>query len=132
MPARIPSLATIILALADLGTAMPLQDALEQRGHAVTWDGASASGPADEGTSADVVLLDAESETLVQHALDELMRSRTTLIIAHRLATVLKADQIVVMDHGRIVDIGTHHELVRRDSLYARLAELQFGDTSAV
>jgi subfamily B ATP-binding cassette protein MsbA len=80
----------------------------------------------DEATSA----LDAESERLVQQALERLMRDRTTLIIAHRLATVLKANRLVVMDRGRIVDIGTHDELVRRDSLYKRLAELQFGEGS--
>ncbi|HSN71905.1 MAG TPA: ATP-binding cassette domain-containing protein, partial [Steroidobacteraceae bacterium] len=77
----------------------------------------------DEATSS----LDAESERLVQEALERLMRGRTTIIIAHRLATVLKADRIVLMNHGRIVDIGTHAELIQRAPLYARLAELQFG-----
>nr|WP_281517708.1 ABC transporter transmembrane domain-containing protein [Ferranicluibacter rubi] len=76
----------------------------------------------DEATSA----LDAESETLVQTALDGLMRTRTTLVIAHRLATVLKADRILVMDQGRIVEDGTHASLVRQGGLYARLARLQF------
>lgn len=78
----------------------------------------------DEATSS----LDAESERVVQEALERLMQGRTTIIIAHRLATVLKATRIVVMDQGRIVDIGSHDELIRRDSLYTRLAELQFGE----
>ncbi len=76
----------------------------------------------DEATSS----LDAESETLVQTALEELMRERTTLVIAHRLATVLSCDRIVVMDQGRIVEQGTHASLVASGGLYARLARLQF------
>ena len=78
----------------------------------------------DEATSA----LDAESERLVQGALDRLMQGRTTIVIAHRLATVLEADRIVVMDYGRIVAQGTHVELLRGNELYARLAALQFTD----
>ena len=62
----------------------------------------------------------------MHHALERLMQNRTTIIIAHRLATVLKANRIVVLDQGRIVDVGTHAELVARNTLYARLAELQF------
>ena len=76
----------------------------------------------DEATSA----LDAESETLVQTALEELMRHRTTLVIAHRLATVLSCDRILVLDQGRIVEEGTHASLVAAGGLYARLARLQF------
>jgi ATP-binding cassette subfamily B protein len=76
----------------------------------------------DEATSA----LDAHSERLVQTALDRLMQGRTTLVIAHRLATVLSCHRIVVLDAGRIVDIGSHAELVQRCELYARLARLQF------
>jgi len=76
----------------------------------------------DEATSS----LDAESERLVQQALDRLMQGRTTLVIAHRLATVLKCDRILVMDQGRIVEEGTHESLVAKGGLYARLARLQF------
>ncbi|MCO5064646.1 MAG: ABC transporter transmembrane domain-containing protein [Rhizobiaceae bacterium] len=76
----------------------------------------------DEATSA----LDAESEQFVQRALEDLMGGRTTLAIAHRLATVLKADRIIVMDDGRIVEQGTHAALVKKNGIYARLARLQF------
>jgi ATP-binding cassette subfamily B protein len=79
----------------------------------------------DEATSA----LDAESERLVQAALDQAMQERTTLVIAHRLATVLRADRIVVMDDGRVVEEGTHAQLIAKGGLYARLAELQFRAT---
>ena len=80
----------------------------------------------DEATSA----LDAENERLVQSALDEAMTGRTTLVIAHRLATVLKADRIVVMDQGRVVEQGRHAELAARGGLYAKLAALQFGQAA--
>jgi ATP-binding cassette, subfamily B, bacterial len=80
----------------------------------------------DEATNA----LDAESETVVQEALEALMEGRTTLVIAHRLATIKSADRIVVMDEGRIVEEGTHQSLIARNGLYARLAELQFEDVA--
>jgi ATP-binding cassette subfamily B protein len=76
----------------------------------------------DEATSS----LDAESERLVQEALDEIMPGRTTLVIAHRLATVRKADRILVLDHGSVVAEGNHEELIEHNPLYARLSELQF------
>ena len=81
----------------------------------------------DEATSA----LDAESERLVQDALSRLMTGRTTIVIAHRLATVRAADRIVVMDEGRIVEEGPHTALVAQGGLYARLASLQFQDVPA-
>ena len=81
----------------------------------------------DEATSA----LDAENERLVQQALHDAMTGRTTLVIAHRLATVLRADRIVVMDEGRVVEQGTHAALVAKGGLYAHLAKLQFGNQAA-
>jgi ATP-binding cassette, subfamily B, bacterial len=81
----------------------------------------------DEATSA----LDAESERAVQAAVDELSKSRTTIVVAHRLATVKKANRIIVFDDGRIVAMGTHDELVAQEGLYARLARLQFTDGQA-
>jgi len=80
----------------------------------------------DEATSS----LDSESERAIQDAFETISANRTTIVIAHRLATVLKADIIAVMEDGRIVDQGTHHELLARGGLYARLAELQFGQIS--
>jgi ATP-binding cassette subfamily B protein len=81
----------------------------------------------DEATSA----LDAENERAVQQALEVVMRNRTTLVIAHRLATVQQADRILVMDEGRVVESGTHAELVGKGGLYGRLAALQFGKEAA-
>ena len=81
----------------------------------------------DEATSA----LDAESEQLVQQALDRLMAERTTLVIAHRLATVRKADRIIVLEDGAIVEQGSHAQLAEAGGLYARLAALQFASSEA-
>jgi ATP-binding cassette, subfamily B, bacterial len=81
----------------------------------------------DEATSA----LDSESETLVQRALDKIMEGRTTLVIAHRIATVMRADRILVVDHGRLVEEGTHQSLIGRGGVYKRLAELQFAPDAA-
>jgi ATP-binding cassette subfamily B protein len=81
----------------------------------------------DEATSA----LDAESERLVQEALDRLMEGRTTFIIAHRLSTVRKADRIVVLDAGRIVEQGRHDELMALGRVYAKLAGLQLVETAS-
>ena len=80
----------------------------------------------DEATSA----LDAESERLVQEALERLMEDRTTLVIAHRLATVRAAERIIVMSEGRIVESGTHSSLIGQSGLYARLASLQFSEAA--
>ena len=80
----------------------------------------------DEATSS----LDAESETLVKAALERLMADRTTLVIAHRLATVLSCDRILVVEAGRIVEEGTHGKLAAAGGLYARLAKLQFQNGS--
>ena len=78
----------------------------------------------DEATSA----LDTVSERLVQAALDDLSRDRTTLVIAHRLSTVQKADQIAVLDQGRVVEVGTHEELLQKGGYYSRLYSMQFSD----
>jgi ATP-binding cassette subfamily B protein len=80
----------------------------------------------DEATSA----LDSESERMVQIALERLMRSRTTLIIAHRLSTVKSVDRIAVIDAGRLVGAGTHDELMQSNALYARVAQLQFAQAA--
>jgi subfamily B ATP-binding cassette protein MsbA len=78
----------------------------------------------DEATSA----LDAESELLVQKALANLMKNKTAIVIAHRLSTVRKANKIVVMEKGRIIETGTHHELLEKSGKYKRLYELQFAE----
>ena len=78
----------------------------------------------DEATSA----LDSENELAVKRAVESLSKSRTTLVVAHRLATVKKADRIIVMNQGKIVATGTHEELLSAGGLYARLARLQFSD----
>ena len=75
----------------------------------------------DEATSA----LDTESEKLVQEALENLMSNRTSLVIAHRLSTIQKADKIVVMQEGKIIEIGTHNELINNESTYKKLVEMQ-------
>ena len=82
----------------------------------------------DEATSA----LDSESELLVQKALARLMQTKTAIVIAHRLSTIRRADKIVVMEKGRVVETGTHAELLERDGRYRRLYELQFAEEAEV
>ena len=88
--------------------------------------GRAFAGAIDEATSA----LDAESERLVQEALERLMANRTTLVIAHRLATVRAAERIIVMNDGQIVEEGSHGSLITNSGLYARLASLQFNEAA--
>jgi len=82
----------------------------------------------DEATSA----LDSESELLVQKALANLMQNKTSIVIAHRLSTIRRADKIVVMEKGRIIETGTHAELIERDGRYRRLYELQFAEEESL